>query len=168
MTDPSPPTEFLLLSRGQWDPARSKSEIQAAIDAFYHWYETLVAEGRFKPGQRLATGGRVVSGTGITDGPYAETKELIGGYWFIVAANLDEAAALAGRNPCIACGLTFEIRPIETERASAYKRTNETPGNSRTVCSVIRYAGDPVRGRREAGVTDRRAAQAALPGPHTA
>lgn len=131
MTAPSSPSEFLLLSRGQWDPAKSKAEIQAAIDAFYHWYEALVAEGRFKPGQRLATGGRVVSSAGITDGPFAETKELIGGYWFIVAADLDEAAALAARNPCVACGLTFEVRPIETERASAYKITNETPGSIR-------------------------------------
>ena len=48
--------DHLLLSRGQWDPSRSKEEIQAAIDAFYEWYERLVAQGRFKRGHRLATG----------------------------------------------------------------------------------------------------------------
>lgn len=128
MTDTSSSNEYLLLSRGQWDPARSKEEIQSAIDRFYVWYEQLVAEGRFKPGQRLATGARLVTPAGIVDGPYTEAKEIIGGYWFIVADSLDEAAAIAARSPCLACGLAYEIRPVERERASAYRESNETPG----------------------------------------
>lgn len=123
--------EYLLLSRGQWDASRSKDEVQAAIERFYTWYEQLVAEGRFKPGQRLGTEGAIVSRTGITDGPFTEAKEVIGGYWFIVAGSLQEAAAIAAQNPCLSCGLTFEVRPIETERASAFRHTNETPTSSR-------------------------------------
>ncbi len=130
MPETPPTAEYLLLSRGQWDPAKSKEEIQAAIDSFYTWHEKLVAEGKFKPGQRLATGGVIVSQSGITDGPFTEAKEVIGGYWFIVAGSLREAAALAAQNPCLACGLTYEIRPIETERASAFRRSNETPTNT--------------------------------------
>ena len=122
--------EYLLLSRGQWNPAKSKEEIQAAIDNFYTWHEKLVAECKFKPGQRLATGGMVVSQDGIMDGPFTEAKEVIGGYWFIVAGSLQEAAAIAAQNPCLACGLTYEVRPIETERASAFRLSNETPTNS--------------------------------------
>jgi hypothetical protein len=126
---PEPPLrhDYLLLSRGQWDPRKSKEEIQAAIDDFYVWYDRLVAEGRFKPGHRLATGSKLVTRTGITDGPFTEAKELIGGYWFIVAGSLHEAATLAGQNPCLACGLSYEVRPIELERGSAYRVTNETP-----------------------------------------
>ena len=45
--------EYLLLSRGQWDADKSPEEVQAAIDAFYAWHAQLVAQGRFKPGQRL-------------------------------------------------------------------------------------------------------------------
>ncbi len=127
MSTTPPTSEYLLLSRGQWDRDKSPDEIQSAIDGFYVWYDALVAAGTFKPGQRLATGGRVVSRAGIADGPFAETKEVIGGYWFIVAASLDEAAAIAARNPCLACGLSYEIRPVETERASAFAVTNETP-----------------------------------------
>ena len=127
MSNNPPKSEYLLLSRGQWDRDKSPQEIQAAIDAFYTWHAQLVAEGRFKPGQRLATGGKVVSRSGITDGPYSEAKEVIGGYWFIVAGSLDEAAAIAAANPCLACGLNFVIRPIETERASAFRESNETP-----------------------------------------
>ena len=123
-------TEYLLLSRGQWDPSIPKEQIQAAIDAFYPWYERRVAEGTFKRGHRLATGGAVVTRRGVVDGPFAESKEIIGGYWFIVAANLGEAVAIAAENPCLACGLTYEIRPIELERASAFRESNETPGTA--------------------------------------
>ena len=115
-----------MLSRGKWNAAKSPEQIQDAIDAFYTWYERLVAEGRFKRGQRLATGGRIVTPSGVTDGPFAEAKEVIGGYWFVVAANLDEAARIAADNPCLACGLSYEIRPVELERASAWRESNES------------------------------------------
>ncbi|MCC6193932.1 MAG: hypothetical protein IT518_05630 [Burkholderiales bacterium] len=122
-----PESEYLLLSRGQWDASASPSEVEAAIDRFYAWYEDMVAMGRFRRGHRLASGGKLVARGHITDGPFAEAKELIGGYWFIVAASLEEAAATAAQNPCLAYGLTFEVRPIENERASAFRKSNETP-----------------------------------------
>jgi hypothetical protein len=127
MSKPSQRNEYLLLSRGKWDPTRSPEEIQNAIDAFYTWHAQLVAEGKFKPGQRLAREGKLVSLTGIIDGPFTESKEVIGGYWFILAGSLDEAAAIAADNPCLKCGLSFEIRPVEPERASAYRLASETP-----------------------------------------
>ncbi|MDN5781134.1 MAG: YciI family protein [Luteimonas sp.] len=127
MTDKQPSTEFLVISRGQWDEARSQEEIQSAIDAFYDWHDRLVAEGTFRAGQRLAIGGRTVSRQGMTDGPFSESKELIGGFWFVIAGSLDEAASIAARNPCIGCGLAFEIRPLDPQRASAAMVSNETP-----------------------------------------
>lgn len=127
MPQESSRSEYLVISRGKWDPEKSPTEIQQAIDGFYAWKDRLVREGKMKPGQRLATEGKWVSKSGVTDGPFAETKEVIGGYWFFVAGSLEEAAELAAQNPCLACGLTYEIRPIELERASAYKVTNETP-----------------------------------------
>jgi hypothetical protein len=119
--------EFLVLSRGQWDADKPDAEIQQAIDNFYTWYEGLVAAGRAKPGRRLAREGKVVSRHRIADGPFAEAKELIGGYWTFLARSLDEAAELAARSPTIACGLLLEVRPVELKRASAYEISNETP-----------------------------------------
>jgi hypothetical protein len=127
MTDTTSPSEYLVLSRGQWDKDRSLEEIQQAIDDFYVWHDRLVSEGLMKSGQRLAREAKVVSSQGVTDGPFAEGKEVVGGYWFFLASSLAEAAALAAQNPCLACGLTYEVRPIEEERASAFKLTNETP-----------------------------------------
>jgi len=127
---PADPREFLVISLGQWDPRRSPEEIQAAIDRFYVWHAQLVSEGKMRAGQRLAKEGRRVTRTGIIDGPFSETKEVIGGYWFILADSLDEAAGLAAQNPCLACGLSYEIRPLESIRASAFAVTSETPARS--------------------------------------
>lgn len=119
--------EYLLLSRGKWDADKSAQQIQSAIDDFYVWHERLVGEGKFKSGQRLATAGKVVTRAAVTDGPFAETKEVIGGYWFIVADSLEEAAAIAAESPCLRCGLFYEIRPIDPQRGSAYRESSETP-----------------------------------------
>lgn len=122
-------SEFLVLSRGKWDPDLTPEEIQGAIDRFYAWLDRLVDEGKMKTGQRLAVEGKTVTrDQGVTDGPFGETKEVIGGYWHIVAGSLEEAARIARENPCLACGLFYEIRPIELQAASAYDLTNETPG----------------------------------------
>lgn len=123
----TPKQEFLVLSRGQWDANASKADVQKAIDEFYVWYENHLKAGRMKPGSRLANAGKIVSRQSITDGPFAETKELIGGYWFIVASSLEEAAALAAENPCMKFGLNYLIRPLEAERAEAGAVNSETP-----------------------------------------
>lgn len=119
--------EYLLLSRGQWDADLPPERIQAAIDDFYRWYERLLEAGTIGAGQRLAREGRLVSRERVLDGPFAEAKEVIGGYWFIRARSLDEAAAIAAQNPCMACGLSFEVRPLELVRASACAVSAETP-----------------------------------------
>ncbi len=120
--------EYLVISRGKWDAKASKEEIQGAIDRFYVWLEGLVEEGKMKRGQRLSDRGKTVARKGVVmDGPFGESKEVIGGYWFIVAASLEEAAEIAEGNPCAEYGLFYEIRPIETERASAFVKTTETP-----------------------------------------
>lgn len=132
MSDHTTPSEYLVLSRGQWDEDKSPEQIQTAIDAFYEWHDVLVSQGKMKSGQRLARATMRVSKHGVTDGPFAETKEVIGGYWFFIADSLEEAAALAAQNPCLACGLTYEVRPVETERCSAFDQTSETPQSLRT------------------------------------
>ena len=128
MTQDTPLFDYLVLSRGKWREDKSPQQIQAAIDEFYPWYDRLLAEGRIKPGQRLARESRLVSQGRVIDGPFTETKEVIGGYWFFVAASLDDAVALAAQNPCLACGLSLEVRPLDLTRASALAVTNETPG----------------------------------------
>ncbi len=124
MSEQLPPNEFLVISRGQWDDTLSRKETQNVIDRFYAWLGQLVDEGKMKRGQRLTYEGKTIGRKGmITDGPFGESKEVIGGYWFILANNLDEAAQIAKGNPCLDCGLLVEIRPIDRRVA--------TPDNTR-------------------------------------
>ncbi|MGH7794443.1 MAG: YciI family protein [Candidatus Binatia bacterium] len=96
MNEQVSPSEYLVISRGQWDKDISREEIQNAIDQFYVWLGRLVDEGKMKTGQRLASEGKTVSRKNmVTDGPFGEAKEVIGGYWFIVAGSLEEAAKIA-------------------------------------------------------------------------
>jgi hypothetical protein len=124
MSERPPAAEFLVISRGQWDSTLSRKERQNAIDQFYVWLNRLVDEGKMKRGQRLAYEGKTIGRQSmITDGPFGESKEVIGGYWFILANNLDEAAQVAKGNPCLNYGLFVEIRPIDPQVA--------TPDNTR-------------------------------------
>ena len=133
MSDHNASTEFLVISRGRWDEDKSPEQIQEAIEAFYVWHDRLVAAGKMKPGQRLARPSVLVSRHGVTDGPFAESKEVIGGYWFFLADSLEEAAALAAQNPCLGCGLMLEVRPIESKRCSAFEPSCETPAKQRAL-----------------------------------
>ena len=120
--------DYLVISRGQWDADANKADIEAAITKFYDWLHDCIANGQMKMGSRLTTEGAVASKNGvITDGPFGEGKEVVGGYWFIVAESLREAAELIALNPCAQFGLTFEVRPLEAERCSAFGVTNESP-----------------------------------------
>jgi hypothetical protein len=130
MAQPSQLSEFLVLSRGQWDKDASKEDIESAIQRFYDWLGRNVEQGKMKTGSRLRVERAIVSKAGIrTDGPFSEAKEVVGGYWFIMAGSLREAAELAAQNPCAQYGLQYEIRPLEAARASAYNVTNESPAN---------------------------------------
>jgi hypothetical protein len=54
------------------------------------------------------TGGRTL----MTDGPFADTKEVLGGFWLVEAANLDDAVELAARIPAARFGGVVEVRPV--------------------------------------------------------
>ena len=104
-------SDYLLISRGQWDETASKEDVQDAIDRFYVWYERGVAEGVLKPGSRLENRGKQVSRNGIIDGPFAETKEMLAGFNLIEADSLDEAVKIAQEFPWIGTG-SIEVRPV--------------------------------------------------------
>lgn len=79
--------------------------------------QSIIKSGHFKAGDGLqntqsATSVRVRDGKSeLTDGPFAETREALGGYYLIEAADLDEATAIAARIPTAETG-TIEVRPV--------------------------------------------------------
>ncbi|MDQ5977519.1 MAG: hypothetical protein QG602_491 [Verrucomicrobiota bacterium] len=75
------------------------------------WFESLAARGKVAHANPLGTAGRVVSGLRgerVTDGPYAEGKEIVGGYFMLAVADLDEATAIARQCPGLPLGMTVE------------------------------------------------------------
>lgn len=109
--------DFLLLFRGG-DTERkqlSPEQIEAHMKRWQEWIGSLVAQERFIGGQPLTGGGKVLSGTAkkITDGPFMEGKEVIGGYVHIKAASLEEATELAKNCPNLEAETgTVEVREI--------------------------------------------------------
>jgi hypothetical protein len=107
-------SKFLVLSRGaSWNTILSPAEIQKMSAEFYAWYERLCDEGKMERGHQLGQKGKIIgAGNVITDGPFPESKEAIGGYWFINADSLEEAVEIAKGNPCLEYGATVEVRPL--------------------------------------------------------
>src|SRR5882672_2513585 len=118
----TPPTSsaspFLLLFRstGPEAHARLSQEQRAQLTKQWNdWYEGLAAQGKVQHGHPLGTQGRVVSGARghrVTDGPYAEAKEAVGGYFFLNVADIEEATEIAKGCPGLPLGLSVEVRPI--------------------------------------------------------
>lgn len=124
-------TEYMLMFVGnEWCNELSYPEIKKLAEDAKAWMDGLVAQGKAKGGNGLArTGARVTAKTGqvILDGPYAETKEAIGGFVIVEAANIEEAIAIAKMCPVTRYGTTIEVRPVFTsyEDCPLYRRLQE-------------------------------------------
>lgn len=112
--------QFVILVRdtpGQFDHF-SPDEMQRLIGRYVAWSQELAAQGRIVLSQKLRDGeGKVVRGAGgggmsVTDGPFAEGKEVVGGFWIIEADDLDDALAAVADHPHLENG-SIEIREIE-------------------------------------------------------
>jgi hypothetical protein len=97
--------------------SRSQEEMGQLMLAYQKFTQDIVSAGNFKAGDPLqptntATTVRLREGkTLVTDGPFAETKEQLGGYYLIEAKDLDQAIAIAARVPSAQSG-SIEVRPI--------------------------------------------------------
>ena len=98
-------------------PTAPQDERSAEFQAYLEFSNSVKASGNFVGGNALqsvsmATSVRVRDGKALhTDGPFAETKEQLGGYYMVEAKDLDEATAIAARIPGAATGC-IEVRPI--------------------------------------------------------
>ena len=108
-------SQFLLLlydDPSEWQKA-SPEKMQSAMEKYRAWTQKPFTKGA----QRLADDpGRVIRSKGgrahVLDGPYSETKEVLGGFYLIEAADYDEAVALGMEHPHLEYGGTLEIRKL--------------------------------------------------------
>lgn len=108
--------DFLLVFRNDYKarPKASPEEMQAEMKQWMDWIGGIAAQNKLADkGAPLGSEGRVVRANNIiTDGPYTEIKELIGGYIAVKAGSFDEAAELAKGCPILAVGGNVEVRDI--------------------------------------------------------
>lgn len=111
--------EFMLLIRNESDSKSkfSAEENQQFLKACEVYISNLIKEGKLKIAQPLIREGKMISGSkgAWKDGPYNESKEVIVGYYHILANDLDEATEIAKGNPEFEYTLTarVEVRPIK-------------------------------------------------------
>jgi len=107
--------KFMFLFRGNPPTQNTPEQMQKLMNRWTAWIETLANGGHFHGvGDPLEHGGKTVRGPKrtVTDGPYAEAKDLVGGYLVITARSIDEAVELAGGCPALDGDWTVEVRPV--------------------------------------------------------
>ena len=109
--------EFMLFVRGGDDGSEglSAEEAQKRVQKYIDWSQKLRARGQNLGANELASGGPVLrssAGEVVVDGPYVETKEAIGGYFHIRAADARQAVEIASECPALLFGGAVEVREI--------------------------------------------------------
>ena len=110
-------SEYVLIFRNTgWHKDLSAEEIQENMAQFTAWFEKLNGAGKFKDGGPLAHHGKTLSSdTDVVDGPFAESKEEIAGFFIIRAASLAEAVEIAKGCPGLGFGQRVDVRAIVPE-----------------------------------------------------
>ena len=109
--------KFLVVARGtgQAYANRSPQEMQQVLQKYMVWTAGLRDAGRMLHAERLKADGRVVRGAAgkmtVTDGPFAESKEVVGGFWLLEASSYDEVLAFLKDHPHLETG-SLEVRQI--------------------------------------------------------
>jgi hypothetical protein len=109
----------MLIFRGtDWYKGLSPEQMQQVADNWMAWFNRLKNEGTATAGNPLEPQGKIVAGKNgrvVSDGPFAESKETIGGYFLLKVNTLDEAVAIAQQCPGLPYGIRVEVRPVATE-----------------------------------------------------
>jgi hypothetical protein len=109
-------SDYLLLFRGNmWDRGLSPEQLQKVVSDWFAWFERLKDEGKCTGGHPLEKEGKIVSGKQgrtVADGPFAESKEAVGGYFYLQVSDVDEAIEIARQCPGLEYGAVVEVRPV--------------------------------------------------------
>ena len=109
-------SEFTYLFRGR-DTSASPEQMQKTMEKWVAWFKELGAKGHLKDtGHPLEHTGKVVKGNQkiVNDGPYAEAKDVVGGYIVVEAKDLLDAVEISKGCPILEAGGSVEVRPIQT------------------------------------------------------
>ena len=119
MNTQNKPTEYMLIFRGtDWANGLSPEEMQQVASQWMAWFKGLMEQGKVIAGNPLEKEGKIVSGKNgrvVADGPFAESKEAIGGYFLLRVKTIEEAVAIAKDCPGLPYGIKVEVRQVLDE-----------------------------------------------------
>ena len=118
MSDTEKKAHMLIFRGTDWHRGLSPEDMQRIANDWMAWFKKLTAEGKAIAGNPLENEGKIVSGKGgrvVSDGPFAESKETIGGYFLLRVDSLEEAVAIAQQCPGLPYGAVVEVRPLAGE-----------------------------------------------------
>ncbi len=108
--------KYMLIFHGGSYDSLSPEQTQQQMDKWFAWIGRLRSQGKFNSGEALTPkGGKILShknGKIVVDGPFAESKEEVGGYFVVEAANLDEAVVMSKDYPDFHIGGKVEVREV--------------------------------------------------------
>ena len=106
--------KYMFLFKGGDVSKLSPEAQQAQMQKWLSWIEKLQKDDRYVSGEPLLPGGKVITGSKktITDGPFAESKEIIGGFFIVNAKNLEDATTMAKDAPDYNFGGSVEVREV--------------------------------------------------------
>ena len=117
--------EYMMIFRNEKKEGGEKpsaEQMQAVMKQWQNWIGGIAAKGNYSSTNRLISEGKTIKPNKVvTDGPYVEAKEMIGGYLVVKANSLDEAVEMAKSCPGLLYGGNVEVRsvmPIESDAAS--------------------------------------------------
>jgi len=131
-------SDYLLLFRGNtWEQSLPPEELKKVVTDWYAWYQRLAAEGKCLGGLPLLDKGKLISGKQgrtVADGPFAESKETIAGYFHLRVANEAEAIQIAQQCPGLAYdGCMVEVRPVGEQNVARVGGLEHLEGIAKSV-----------------------------------
>ena len=120
-------SDYLFLFKGgrPSDSDLSPEEMQQHMQKWFTWIAALRDKGIYKGGEPLEDGGLIVQADQtVTDGPFPESKEMIGGYVMIEAGSTEEAAGIGKDCPVLSLGGTVEVREVMVLEEACHESTD--------------------------------------------
>ena len=105
--------KYMCIQRSQPgpQPQPSPAQMQEMFASFNAWKEKFKAE-ILDMGGKLKSGGKILTSEGVTDGPFVEGKEIVGGFMIVAAENYERALEVARESPGLRPGASIEIREL--------------------------------------------------------
>ena len=107
--------DFMLIFIGGADTQKSSpEEMQGQMQKWFGWVDKLKKQNIYVGGEALTPGGKTVKGpkTVVTDGPFAESKEVVGGYFIVKANSIEEAVEIAKESPDLPYNGSVQVREV--------------------------------------------------------